>query len=398
MPMNNAAAKTRRVLAALEHREADRVPVGEFFWTNFLRRCRKELRAGDDFNPYRHWDLDLIVVTPNMDPRVTGVQVLEESGDHTVVRTGFGATIERRGDYPMPRFLDFQTQTIDQMEALEMDDPKDRRRYFEPIDDQINSVGDDLNLNLPPFVQRVRSCAGDFCVFGSVCEPHEMIWRIMGPQNVLMLLAEEPRRMAGCIQRLGDFLVGIVEGQVAAAEGALSGLYIWGDVAYDHGMLFSPRYWREVYKPQLKRLCDAAHAAGLKTVYHGCGNAGAIFEDMIEVGVDACNPLEAKAGLDVVQLKRRFGRRWAFNGNIDVRVLATNDRPKVRREVLTKLNAAKGGGYILQSDHSIPDNVAPATYDYVVQLLREHGRYPLDLEEFDLPWEPVEKVARPSWP
>jgi len=53
--------------------------------------------------------------------------------------------------------------------------------------------------------------------------------------------------------------------------------------------------------------------------------------------------------------------------------------------VLRKLNAAKGGGFILQSDHSMPDNVAPESYDYVIQLAREHGTYPLDLGEFDEP-------------
>jgi uroporphyrinogen-III decarboxylase len=283
----------------------------------------------------------------------------------------------------MPQYLDFETQTFEQMEALEFDDPRDRRRYFEALDDQINAVGDDLVLGLPPFADRAAACARDFCVFGSVCEPHEMLWRIMGTENVLMKLAEAPDRMARFIARLGDFLVGIVEGQIAAAHGQLRGLYLWGDIAYDQGMFFSPRYWREVYKPQLERLCEAAHAAGLKTIYHGCGNASAVFEDMIEAGVDAYNPLEAKAGLDVVALKRRFGPRWAFNGNIDVRVLATNDRALVRREVLTKLNAAKGGGYIVQSDHSVPDNVAPATYDYLIQLVREYGNYPLGLGEFD---------------
>jgi uroporphyrinogen-III decarboxylase len=93
--------------------------------------------------------------------------------------------------------------------------------------------------------------------------------------------------------------------------------------------------------------------------------------------------LEAKAGLDVVDLKRRFGRRWAFNGNINVQVLQTNDREKVRREVLTRLNAAKGGGFILQSDHSIPDNVDPATYGYMIELVRQYGRYPLELGEYN---------------
>ncbi|MFW6161295.1 MAG: uroporphyrinogen decarboxylase family protein [Planctomycetota bacterium] len=381
--MPNAQAKIDRMLAALERREPDRVPVGEFFWTNFLKRVKAEWGVGDDFDPYAHWDLDFIVLAPNMDPHITGIQVIEDTPERKVVKTGFGATIEQRHDYPMPRYLGFETQSFEQVEALEFDDPKDRRRYHEPIDDQINSVADTLNLGLPPFVDRVSACADDLCVFGSVCEPHELIWRIMGTENVLFKLAEAPDRMARFIERLGDFLVGMVEGQAAAAEGKLSGLYIWGDVAYDKGMFFSPDLWRRLYKPQVQRICDAAHARGLKTIYHGCGDASPVFGDLIEVGVDGYNPLEAKAGLDVVELKRRFGDRWAFNGNIDVRVLATGDREAVRREVLRKLNAAKGGGFILQSDHSMPDNVAPDTYDYMVQLAREHGRYPLDLGEFD---------------
>lgn len=381
--MSNGRLKTERVIAALEHREPDRVPVGEFFWTNFLRRAKAELNVGDDFDPYRHWDLDVVVINPNMDPHITGIQVLQDTPERKVVKTGFGATIERCGTYPMPNFMDFDTKTCEQMEAFEFGDPKDQRRYFEAIDDQINSVADALNLGLPSYIDRVNAYADDFCVFGSVCDPHEMIWRIMGTENVLTKLAEEPTRMAKFIERLGDFLVGIVDGQVAAAAGELSGIYIWGDIAYDQGMFFSPQYWRDVYKPQLKRICEAAHKAGLKTIYHGCGNASEVFEDMIEAGVDAYNPLEAKASLDVVALKRHFGRRWAFNGNINVQVLETNDREKVRREVVTKLNAAKGGGFILQSDHSIPDNVDPSTYDYMMQIVREYGKYPLELGDYD---------------
>ncbi|NCO37602.1 MAG: hypothetical protein COZ06_17085 [Armatimonadetes bacterium CG_4_10_14_3_um_filter_66_18] len=383
--MSTAQEKTRRVLAAIEHREPDRVPIGEAFWTNFLRRCKAELGVGEGFDPYRYWDLDTIVLNPNMDPHLTGIEVVEDTPDRKVVRTGFGATIERRSTFPIPHFAEFETKTFAQMEALQFDDPRDPRRYSEALDDQLNSVGDELNLGLPAFIERVNAYAADFCVLGGVCEPHEMVWRIMGTDNVLVKMAEDPSRFARIIERLGDFLVGIVEGQVAAAAGKLSGMYIWGDIAYDKGMFFSPQYWRDVYKPQLTRICTAIHAAGLKTIYHGCGNCLPVFEDMIEAGVDCYNPLEAKAGLDVVDLKRRFGNRLAFNGNLDVTVLATNDRDKVRREVLTKLNAAKGGGFIVQSDHSMPSNVDPATYDYVVQLVREHGTYPLALGEFDVP-------------
>ena len=80
----------------------------------------------------------------------------------------------------------------------------------------------------PSFVDRVNSYAGDFCVFGSVCETHEMIWRMIGSENALLKIAEDPLRTAKFIERLGDFLVGIVEGQIQAAAGKMKGLYNLG--------------------------------------------------------------------------------------------------------------------------------------------------------------------------
>jgi len=379
--MSSAREKTARVLAALNHQEADRVPIGEFFWTNFIRRCKKELDVPDDFDPYRYWDLDLIVINPNMDPHLTGIEVIEDDDEHKLVRTGYGATVERKGTYPMPHFVAFATETYEQMEAIEFDDPRDRRRYYDAIDDQINGVADELNLGLPAYVERVDAYADDFCVFGSVCEVQEQLWRIIGPENVYYKLAEDPDRLEEFVHRLGDFLVGIVEGQIEAAGDKLTGMYIWGDIACTSGMLFSPNLWRRLHKPQLRRLCDRIHEAGLKTIYHGCGNALPVFDDLIEAGVDCYNPLEAKAGLDAVELSRQFAGRLALNGNLNVQVLETNNRNQVRAEVIRKLGAGEGGGYIFQSDHSISSNVAPSTYDFVVQLVREHGRYPLRLAE-----------------
>ncbi len=86
-------------------------------------------------------------------------------------------------------------------------------------------------------------------------------------------------------------------------------------------------------------------------------------------------------GTDISYLaEKRVGDHWepAFDTYLE-----SGDPDKVRREVLTKMNAAKGGGYIIQSDHSVPYTVDPATYDYFVQLVHEHGTYPLDLGEFD---------------
>jgi uroporphyrinogen decarboxylase len=149
-------------------------------------------------------------------------------------------------------------------------------------------------------------------------------------------------------------------------------------------MLFSPDYWRRWFKPGIAAIVDVCHGQGLPVIYHGCGNLATIIPDLIEVGVDALNPLEAKAGLDVVDLRREHGHSIAFCGNMDVSLWAEGDHAALEREVRRKLNAAKGGGLIFQSDHSVPSNVSGEAYDYVVGLVRRYGRYPLRLGDADL--------------
>ena len=148
-------------------------------------------------------------------------------------------------------------------------------------------------------------------------------------------------------------------------------------------MMLTPEMWRKYFKPIVKRIVDVCREAGLMTIYHGCGKATPIFEDMIEIGMGGYNPLEVKAGLDAVELKAQYGGRLAFVGNIDVRALETGDRDAIAREVLYKLRAGIGGGYVVQSDHSVSSDVSPDSYTYMVSLVREYGAYPLDLKRID---------------
>ena len=129
----------------------------------------------------------------------------------------------------------------------------------------------------------------------------------------------------------------------------------------------------------MQAIATTYEARGLPVIYHGCGNVHAIFPDYIEIGVDGYNPLEVKAGMDVVELRATYGRQIAFCGNSDIRVLERGDRDELRREVLHRLKAAPGGGYIFQSDHSVDSSVSGHTYDYLVKLVRELGTYPLQL-------------------
>ncbi len=381
----NCLAKLDRMKRTLRHQEADRVPVSDFFWGSFLSRWREDLGLAPATDIYRYYDLDWIQFNPNLDPHIQPFEIVAENDEEVIVRTGFEALIRKKLAYPMPQFLRFETDTLEKMEAFRFDDPWDERRYFAAGDDQINGVGDGFVRNLAPFVDRVKAVWADFPVFGGVCEAQEMLWRIIGSENVLLWIGLYPQEVARFVERIGAFSLGIVKAQIKAAGGLLDGMVIWGDVAYTQGMFFSPAYWRKVFKPCVKALVEECHAHGLPVIYHGCGNASSIFEDFIELGVDAYNPLEAKAGLDVVDLRRRFGHRLGFCGNMDVLTWADGSREDLKRAVLRKLNAAKGGGYIFQSDHSVPSSVSGQNYDYVVGLVREYGKYPLKLGEYDIP-------------
>jgi uroporphyrinogen decarboxylase len=393
MRTDNCLLKLDRMLRTLRHQEADRVPISDFFWGSFLKRWREELGLAADADIYRYYDLDWMVANPNVDPHIKPFEILREDSEEVTVRTGFEAVLRKKFDQAMPGFIAFGTDTVEKMEAFQFDDPWDARRYFHAGDDQINGVGDGFTRNTEAFDARVKAIHADFPVFGGVCEAHEMLWRIIGSENVMLWMGLYPAEIGRFVERLHAFNLELTRAQIRAADGRLDGMVIWGDVAYRKGMLFSPDYWRRHFKPGVKALVAECHSRGLPVIYHGCGNVNRIFEDFVELGVDAYNPLEAKAGMDVVDLRRRFGHRIGFCGNMDVMVWAGGTREQIRKAVLTKLNAAKGGGFIFQSDHSVPGNVSASNYEYVVDLVRRHGVYPLELDEFDLPEFGTEAMA-----
>lgn len=379
----NTLRKVERMGKALRHEEPDRVPISDFFWGGFIERWRRELNLPGDANPYYHYDLDWIVTVPNMDPWIRPFETLKETAEEVVVRTGFGAVLHKHYQFPMPEMRAWETDTFVKLERAEFDDPRDPRRFYAAGDNQIAGVGDGFQRNSPAWIETVKSLYPDFPVYGSIIEASECLTRLVGQEHALIWMAEHPERMGAVINRIGAFYLDMARAEIEAGAGLLDGFVIWGDVAYKRGTFMAPAYWRTYFKPWVAQMAEAAHRAGLPVIYHGCGNVKAIFPDYIEMGVDAYHPLEVKAGMDVLDLRRQYGHRIGFCGNSDIQVWESGDRAAIRREILRKLNAGKGGGLIFQSDHSVSSSVSGHTYDFVVKLVREDGRYPLRLAEFN---------------
>ena len=100
-----------------------------------------------------------------------------------------------------------------------------------------------------------------------------------------------------------------------------------------------------------------------------------LIPDFIQTGFDSLNPLEAKAGMDLLKLKKMYGEQLCFMGGIDARKMSDSEQI-IAEEIRSKVGEAKkGGGYIFHSDHSVPDTVSLEQFKRIIELAFEHGRY-----------------------
>ena len=101
-----------------------------------------------------------------------------------------------------------------------------------------------------------------------------------------------------------------------------------------------------------------------------------LIPDLISIGLDCLQPLEVKAGMDLIELKKDYGDKLSFMGGIDVRVMATGDFSLIEEEIGKKITfAKKDGGYIYHSDHSVPKNVSFEAYKFVIECVKKYGKY-----------------------
>ena len=128
--------------------------------------------------------------------------------------------------------------------------------------------------------------------------------------------------------------------------------------------------------PSHKKTCDFAKSLGLPVIMHSCGYVRPLLPYMIEAGIDCLQVIEIKAGMDLLEIHKTFGDKIALMGGIDVRVLYTNDKELIDKELESKIPIVKEGyGFVLHSDHSIPKTVNYETLKYFIKKGIELGAY-----------------------
>jgi len=196
---------------------------------------------------------------------------------------------------------------------------------------------------------------------------------MVGMETMLMAMAQEPVWAREMLDFTAEM---IVRGaQEMMDHGAIfDGAFVADDMGTSRGPLFSPAMYRDLIQPAHARVCSFFAGHDLPVILHSCGNVTALVPDIVDAGFACLQPLEVKAGMDLLGLKQRYAGRLALMGGLDARTLVHVEL--MRAELSAKIPVAMaGGGYIMHSDHSIPDNVPLANFEEFIRYGLELGTY-----------------------
>jgi hypothetical protein len=153
-------------------------------------------------------------------------------------------------------------------------------------------------------------------------------------------------------------------------------LYMADDVAFRSGLMIRPEMFLELWEARMRYAIEPACDKGLSMIFHSDGTIYAIMDTIIDMGFRALNPIEPY-GMDIYEVKERWGGRIALMGNMDIAGPLAFGTPEDviadTQEHLARL--MPGGGYIAASSHSIMDNIAVENFLAMIETVHEYGRY-----------------------
>ncbi len=347
-----------RVWLALNHREADRVPVSDFPWGTTEARWHGE-GLPEGVSAADHFGFDLWGIWADnslqLEPRV-----LQEDDECRVSTGSDGQTVRNwKAHTSTPELIDFAVQSPAQWQEL-----KPRMAY------------NDRRLDWPGAragLERARQ-RGLF-TYLALGPGFTKVCNLVGPERCLMAMVEEADWVRDMFATDAQLCATIAEEALTGGLEVDAG-WLFDDLGYKLKGFFSPAAYRELLLPAHRLVVETFHRHGKPVILHSCGYVTEFVPLFIEAGFDCLQPLEVKAGNDLLALKQRYGDRLAFMGGIDARAMAATDPAVIEREIATKVPVARrGGGYIFHSDHSVPDDVSFAQFSRVMELAAHYGRF-----------------------
>jgi len=341
------------------HREADRIPIIDSPWAGTLRRWQREgMPAGVNWTDY--FDVDAVCTFGvDITPRYPVTRLSED--DRSYVETSaWGVTMRHfKAEDSTPEFIDYKVTTADAWEEC-------KARMLTDAEDRINwdRIKRTYEISEKNNNWRQLNFWFGFDVTHS--------W-MMGTENHLIAMYEEPELVEDMYNTYLDCCIRQFD-KIYAAGYRFDAIQWPDDMGYKGTTFFSNALYRQILKPVHKRAVDWAHERGMFAHLHSCGNIMSRIDDLVEIGLDALNPLEVKAGMEPLTLKEKYGGKLTLHGGINA--VLWDDKEAILEEIRRCVPVLKqNGGYIFSSDHSIPNTVTLETFRAIVEEVKRVGAY-----------------------
>jgi uroporphyrinogen decarboxylase len=179
-----------------------------------------------------------------------------------------------------------------------------------------------------------RACAAtDKFVLADCCpRPFERMQFLRGTQRLFLDLARDPPELHVLLKLIHDLNCRELDAWSSTAVDAVMFMDDWGS---QQNLLIAPERWRSMFKPLYADYVRIAHEAGKKIFMHSDGHIFEIYEDLIEIGVDAIN--SQLFCMDIEQIGRRFAGRITFWGEIDRQHVLPGDSRELARAAVQRV-------------------------------------------------------------
>lgn len=201
---------------------------------------------------------------------------------------------------------------------------------------------------------------------------------LRGFTTFYMDIAADTKLACYLLDKILEFKMALWEAALAQAGQYVDVAWEADDLGLQNTTIVSPDFYRKYIKPRQKKLYDHIKHIAPKKIYlglHSCGSIRTLIPDLIEIGVDALNPIQVSAAkMDTKELKKEFGKEITFwGGGVDTQSVLPRGTPEeVRNEVRRRVNdLAPGGGFVFAAVHNIQPDVPPQNLLAMIEALRE---------------------------
>jgi len=235
---------------------------------------------------------------------------------------------------------------------------------------------------LPEQIQATHT-AGEkvIIVCGAMPGLWEHSWYMFGLEQAFVNLASNEQLMQAFTERVMEWQIAYWDMLLSQVGDSVDLVQLNEDLGTQNGPMMSPTTFRRIYKPRMRRLIASIKRKTKARIYlHSCGSIYRMIPDLIDIGVEVLNPVQVNAAeMDSARLKREFGKDLTFwGGGCDPVIMGTGTPRQVVEDVKRRIHdLAPGGGFVFGSVHNIQANVPPVNIVAMFDAAREFGGYPI---------------------